>query len=153
HLPQAVGTAWAAKIAKDDVVALALFGEGATSTGDFHNAMNFAGVFKAPVVFVCRNNGHAAGTPAARQTKNESFADKAVAYGVASVKIEGTHPLEVVSTIRAAVARAAEGRGASLVEIVTRPFTSSLPDGFWVSAALGVGEQDPLVLLRHYLER
>jgi pyruvate dehydrogenase E1 component alpha subunit len=153
HLPQAVGCAWAAKLSKDDVVALALFGEGATSTGDFHNAMNFAGVFKAPAVFVCRNNGHAAGTPVSRQTKSESFADKAVAYGVASVKIEGTHPLEVVSTIRAAVARAAEGRGPTLVEVVTQPFASSLPDGFWVSAALGVGDSDPLVLLRHYLER
>jgi TPP-dependent pyruvate/acetoin dehydrogenase alpha subunit len=153
HLPQAVGCSWAAKLAKDDVVALALFGEGATSTGDFHNAMNFAGVFKTPTVFVCRNNGRAAGTPASRQTKSESFADKAIAYGIASVKIEGAHPLEVVSTIRAAVARAAEGRGATLVEIVTQPFTGSLPDGFWVSAALGVGDSDPLVLLRHYLER
>ncbi len=153
HLPHAVGAAWAARIKKDDAVAIALFGEGATSTGDFHNAMNFAGVFKAPVVFVCRNNGRAAGTPAARQTKSESFAAKAVAYGVASVRIEGAHPVEVFGAIRAAVVRAAEGKGATLVEIVTQPPQSALPDGFWVSAALGVGDQDPLVLLRHYLER
>ncbi|HEY8073122.1 MAG TPA: thiamine pyrophosphate-dependent enzyme [Labilithrix sp.] len=153
HLPQAVGAAWAAKIKKDDVVALALFGEGATSTGDFHNAMNFAGVFKTPVVFVCRNNGRAAGTPSTRQTKSASFASKAVAYGVASIKIEGAHPVEVFGAIRAAVVRAAEGKGATLVEVVTQPPATTLPDGFWVSAALGVGDQDPLVLLRHYLER
>jgi TPP-dependent pyruvate/acetoin dehydrogenase alpha subunit len=153
HLPQAVGAAWGAKRKKDDVVTLALFGEGATSTGDFHNAMNFAGVLTTPTVFVCRNNGRAVGTPAARQSKSASFAAKAVAYGVASVKIEGTHAIEVLSTIRAAVARAADGRGPTLVEVVTEPPTAAFQDGFWVSAALGVGDQDPLVLFRHYLER
>jgi TPP-dependent pyruvate/acetoin dehydrogenase alpha subunit len=153
HLPHAVGAAWAAKIKKDPAVAIALFGEGATSTGDFHNAMNFAGVFKAPCVFVCRNNGRATSTPAARQTKSETFAEKAVAYGVASAKIDGADALEVHATLEAACARAAGGKGPTLVEIVTRPFTSELPDGFWVSAALGADAGDPLVALRSRLER
>ena len=152
HLPQAVGAAWAAKTKKDDVVTLALFGEGATSTGDFHNAMNFAGVVKAPTVFVCRNDGRASTSPAGRQSTSQSFAAKAVAYGVASVKVDGVHAVEVHSVLRAAVARAAEGKGATLVEVVTQP-PAALTDGFGATAALGVGDSDPLVLLRHYLER
>jgi len=153
HLPHAVGAAWAAKIKKEDAVTLALLGDGATSTGDFHTAMNFAGVFKAPCVFVCRNNGRATSTPTSRQTHTETLAEKAVAYGVASARIDGAHPLEILATLKAAVARAAEGKGSTLVEVVTRPFAAELPDGFWVSAALGVGDGDPLVLLKHYLER
>jgi pyruvate dehydrogenase E1 component alpha subunit len=149
HVPQAVGLAWAAKIKKDDVVAVALFGEGATSTGDFHNAMNFAGVFKAPCVLVCRNNGRAASTPTTRQTKSESFAQKALAYGVASAKVDGSDPIAVLTLMQAAVARAAEGKGTTLVEVVTWP-PAELPEG---ADALTLGDADPLVRLRAVLER
>lgn len=149
HVPQAVGLAWAAKLKKDDVVAVALFGEGATSTGDFHNAMNFAGVFEAPCVLVCRNNGRAASTPTTRQTRSESFAQKALAYGVASAKVDGSDPLAVLALLRAAVARAADGRGATLVEVVTWP-PAQLAEG---ADALALGDADPIVRLRGVLER
>src|SRR5262249_7747161 len=79
-IPQAVGLAWAARLRRDDTVALALFGDGATSTGDFHNGVNFAGVFRAPVVFVCRNDGVALRTPLARQTASSTLAIKGIAY-------------------------------------------------------------------------
>jgi pyruvate dehydrogenase E1 component alpha subunit len=109
HLPQAVGAAWAAKIKKDDVVALALFGGEVTSSGDFHNALNFAGVFKAPCVFVCRAEGAAA---------------KAVAYGVASAKVDGMDASAVQKLVREAIDRASAGKGATLIEAPTKPVTS-----------------------------
>lgn len=158
HVPQAVGAAWAAKIRKDDVATLALFGDGATSTGDFHNALNFAGVFKAPCVLVCRNNGHAAGTPTSRQTRSESFAAKAVAYGVASARVDGSDALAVLTLLREAVARAAAGKGATLVEAVVHPgerggaLAAPLsPDG--AKDPLAISDRDPLVRLRKVLER
>jgi pyruvate dehydrogenase E1 component alpha subunit len=131
HLPQAVGCAWAAKIKKEDVVALALFGEDVTTSGDFHNAMNFAGVFRAPVVLVCRTRG--AG----------KAVERANAYGVASAHVDGADVMAVVAEVRAAVARAAEGKGATLVEVVTRPATE-LTDG----TVLALGAEDPLARLR-----
>ena len=149
HLPQAVGFAWAAHARKDELVTVALFGEGATSTGDFHNAMNFAGVFKAPCVFVCRNNGRAASTPASRQTKSETFAEKAVAYGVASAKVDGSDPMAVLAVLQAAVARAASGKGSTLVEVVTWP-PAHLAEG---ADVLTLGDADPIVRLRRVLEQ
>lgn len=149
HVPQAVGFAWAARIRNDDVVTVALFGEGATSTGDFHNAMNFAGVFKAPCVLVCRNNGRASSMPASRQTRSESFAEKAEAYGVASAKVDGSDPLAVLALLSAALRRAAEGRGSTLVEVVTWP-PASVGDG---ADVLALGDADPIVRLRAALER
>jgi len=159
HVPQAVGAAWAAKIKKDDVATIAIFGEGATSTGDFHNALNFAGVFKAPCVLVCRNNGHAAGTPASRQTKSESFAAKAVAYGVASARVDGSDALAVFTLLREAIARAAAGKGATLVEAVVYPADRAAgsagaplsPDG--AKDLLAISDRDPLARLRRVLER
>lgn len=151
HLPQAVGCAWAARMKKDDVAVLALFGEGATSTGDFHNALNFAGVFKAPCVLVCRNNGRATSTPVTRQSRTETFADKAVAYGLGRVRVDGTDALAVLAVVRAAVVRASEGRGATLVEVVTQPLALSEERNGTDVAALG--DLDPIVRLRRVLER
>lgn len=112
HLTQAVGAAWAAKIKKDDVATLALFGVEATTGGDFHNAMNFAGVFKAPCVMVCRHDGAI------------DVAAKAVAYGVASAKVDGMDVAAVQKIVRAAIERAAAGQGPTLIEAITRPVIS-----------------------------
>lgn len=150
HVPQAVGAAWAAKIKKDDVATIAIFGEGATSTGDFHNALNFAGVFKAPCVLVCRNNGRAVSTPVPRQTRSESFAAKAVAYGVASAKIDGSDLDTVLSLARAAIARAADGKGATLIEITTTPID---PNERERGDLLAMSDRDPVARLRRVLER
>ena len=119
QITHAVGLAWAAKLSKKDVVALAYFGEGATSGGDFHNGMNFAGVLKAPVVLLCRNNGWATSTPASKQTACASFAGKGVAYGVPGVRVDGGDLFAVLKATRDAVARAASGGGPTLVEAVT----------------------------------
>ena len=136
HVPQAVGAAWAAKIKKEDVAAVAIFGEAASSAGDFHNALNFAGVFKPACVFVCRTQqGHS------RAARAEPFATKAIAYGIASASVDGCDALAVLTVVRAALARAVLGKGATLVEAVTLPFAA---DG---------GETDPLVRLRRVLER
>ncbi|MDB4944072.1 MAG: Branched-chain alpha-keto acid dehydrogenase, component, alpha subunit, partial [Labilithrix sp.] len=105
HLPQAVGTAWAAKIKKDDVACVAIFGEAANATGDLHNALNFAGVFKPQVVFVCRE---------AEAPKAGTADDRALAYGIASAVVDGSDPLAVHALVTEALARAATGKGATL---------------------------------------
>ncbi len=148
HVPQSVGFAWAAKIRKEDVVTLAVFGDGATSTGDFHNAVNFAGVFKTASVLVCRNNGRAGASPISRQTRTETIAEKAIAYGVADARVSGSDALATFTAIRAGVLRAAEGKGALLVEVVTHPEPSL--EGVDLFA---MSEHDPLVGLRRVLER
>jgi TPP-dependent pyruvate/acetoin dehydrogenase alpha subunit len=118
QIPHAVGAAWAARIEKADVAALVFFGEGATSSGDFHNGLNFAGVTRAPVVAVCRNNGWATSTPASRQTGSVGFAIKAVAYGLRGVRVDGADVVAVLSVVREARARAAAGLGGTLIEAV-----------------------------------
>ncbi len=119
QIPHAVGLAMAARIQGLDEVALTFFGDGATSEGDFHVACNFAGVYKAPVVFVCRNNQYAISVPLEQQTASANIAVKAEAYGIAGVRVDGNDVLAVYSAAREAVDRARSGRGATLVEAVT----------------------------------
>ena len=119
QLPQAVGAAMAAKIKGDRTVIAAYLGDGATSEGDFHVAMNFAGVFKAPVVFICQNNHWAISVPTAKQTASESIAIKAQAYGFPGVKVDGNDAVAVHGAVRTAVERARSGGGPSLVECET----------------------------------
>jgi pyruvate dehydrogenase E1 component alpha subunit len=118
HIPHAVGVAWAARLRKVNVAALVFFGEGATSSGDFHTGLNFAGVTRAPVVAVCRNNGWATSIPASRQTASDGFAVKAVAYGLRGVRVDGGDVVAVLAAVREARARAAAGQGGTLVEAV-----------------------------------
>jgi pyruvate dehydrogenase E1 component alpha subunit len=118
QIPHAVGVAWAARMQKADVAALVFFGEGATSCGDFHAGLNFAGVTRAPVVAVCRNNGWATSTPASKQTASVGFAVKALAYGLRGVRVDGTDVVAVLSVVREARARASAGLGGTLVEAV-----------------------------------
>ena len=119
QLPQAVGAAMAAKIKGDKTVIAAYLGDGATSEGDFHVALNFAGVFKAPVVFVCQNNHWAISVPTQKQTASESIAIKAVAYGIPGLKVDGNDAVAVFTAVRDAVARARRGEGPSLIECET----------------------------------
>src|SRR5882724_5734628 len=105
QITQAVGFAWAGKLKKEDMATLVYFGDGATSSSDFHAGMNFAGVFKVPVVFFCRNNGWAISVPAERQTASETFAAKGVAYGVPSLRIDGNDVFAVVFAVRQAIER------------------------------------------------
>ena len=119
QIPLAVGAAWAAKIRGDRVVTLVYFGDGGTSTSDFHAGMNFAGVFRAPTVFVCNNNRWAISLPVARQTASETIAQKALAYGFDGVRVDGNDALAVYRAARDAVRRARAGGGPTLIECVT----------------------------------
>lgn len=119
NTPHAVGLAYAARLKGQDQVALALLGDGATSEGDTHEALNFGAVWKAPVVFLVQNNGYAISVPLAKQTAAPSLAAKGVGYGIPSLLIDGNDAAAVYSAVRAAVARAAGGQGPTLIEAVT----------------------------------
>ena len=119
QIPQAAGCAWAAKLSKKDDVAVAYFGEGTASTGDFHVGLNFAGAFKAPCIFICRNNGWAISTAASKQTAAHTIAQKAVAYGFPGVRVDGNDLLAILAVMEDAVARGRAGEGPTLIECVT----------------------------------
>ena len=119
QIPLAVGAAWAATIRKDPVACLVYFGDGGTSTADFHAGMNFAGVFRAPVVFLCNNNQWAISLPLRKQTASETIAEKAAAYGFDGVRVDGMDALAVVAAVREAQRKARSGGGPTLVEAVT----------------------------------
>ena len=115
----AVGIAWAFKLRKEDRVALCFFGDGATSTGDFHEAMNFASILKAPVIFCCLNNQWAISTPPDCQSASESFAQKALAYGMPTMQVDGNDLFAVYKAHRDAVERARAGNGPTFIEAIT----------------------------------
>jgi pyruvate dehydrogenase E1 component alpha subunit len=119
QLPHAVGLAHAARLKGDDVVALALVGDGGTSEGDFHEAMNFAAVWQAPVVFLVQNNGFAISVPLAKQTAAPTLAHKAVGYGMPGRLVDGNDVAAVHEVLSEAVAHARAGGGPTLVEAVT----------------------------------
>src|SRR5205823_14255762 len=129
--------------------------DGATSSNEFHNGMNFAGVFKTPTVMVCRNNGWAISVPTEKQTASESFAIKGVAYGVPGVRCDGNDLFAVVQVTREAVARAAAGGGATLIEALTYRMsghsTSDDPGRYRPDQALEPWHKlDPLTRVRLY---
>jgi pyruvate dehydrogenase E1 component alpha subunit len=116
HLPHAVGVAWASKIRRDGVASLSWFGDGATSEGDFHEALNFAAVLKVPTVFFCVNNQWAISTPYSKQTATPTIAEKASAYGMPGVRVDGFDPLACWKATRDALDRARSGEGPTLIE-------------------------------------
>ena len=118
-LPVAAGAAIRFRIAGERNVAVAFFGEGATARGDFHEALNFAGIHKLPVVFVCENNFYAYSTPVNLEMPVETVAERAAAYGMRGVRCNGQDLNRVLDVAEAAVARAREGAGPTLVECVT----------------------------------
>ena len=119
QLPHAVGLAHAARLKGDDVVALALVGDGGSSEGDFHEALNFAAVWQAPVVFLVQNNGFAISVPLAKQTAAPSLAHKAVGYGMPGRLVDGNDAAAVHEVLAEAVRHAREGRGPTLIEAIT----------------------------------
>ena len=119
QLPHAVGHSYAARLAGKTQVTLVYFGDGATSESDFHAAMNFAGVWKAPTVFMCSNNGWAISMPAHRQTAAATLADKAIGYGMPGIQVDGMDVLAVYKASTAAVERARRGEGPTFLEAIT----------------------------------
>jgi len=118
HVPHAAGLAWGKKLRGEDTVAMAFFGDGATSEGAFHEGVNFAAVMDAPAVFVCNNNGWAISTPLEAQTRAETLADKAAGYGIPGVRVDGLDVLAVYEAALEAVERARAGGGPTLIEAV-----------------------------------
>jgi len=123
-LPKAAGMAYAAKLRKSDSVFLCNFGDGATSTGDFHEALNFAAIHKLAVVFVCENNGYAISVPLSRQAGNPDIWRRAAGYGMAGLQIDGSDVPAVYGAAREAVARARSGQGPTLIEARIRRINS-----------------------------
>ncbi|HZZ96804.1 MAG TPA: thiamine pyrophosphate-dependent dehydrogenase E1 component subunit alpha [Jatrophihabitantaceae bacterium] len=115
----AVGLAHAARLKGEDTVALVLLGDGATSEGDTHEALNFAAVWKAPVVFLVQNNGYAISVPLAKQSAAPSLAHKAIGYGMPGKLIDGNDAAGVYATTRAAIESAVRGEGPTLIEAIT----------------------------------
>jgi pyruvate dehydrogenase E1 component alpha subunit len=115
----AVGIAYAMKYRKTGSVAMTFFGDGATSEGDFHEAMNFAGVFQLPLVFVCQNNQWAISIPRSKQTRSKTLAQKALAYGMPGIQVDGNDVLAVYTAAKEAADRARSGGGPTMIECVT----------------------------------
>jgi pyruvate dehydrogenase E1 component alpha subunit len=119
HLPQAVGCAMALKSRKKKAAVAVYFGDGATSEGDFGEALNFAGVFKTPNVFICFNNQYAISTPVRKQTASGTIAQKAIAYGFGGILVDGNDVLAMYTAAREALDRARSGGGPTLIEALT----------------------------------
>jgi pyruvate dehydrogenase E1 component alpha subunit len=115
----AVGLGWSAKYRQTDEVVMVFFGDGATSEGDFHEGLNCAAVYQAPVVFICQNNQWAISLPLAQQTHSQTLAQKALAYGMPGIQVDGNDILSVHAAAAEAVDRARNGDGPTLIECVT----------------------------------
>ncbi|MFQ5863413.1 MAG: pyruvate dehydrogenase (acetyl-transferring) E1 component subunit alpha [Candidatus Brocadiales bacterium] len=119
QIPICTGAAWASKMRRERAVHMVVFGDGATSRADFHEGLNFAGIFKVPAVFVCENNGYAISLPRARQTAAETLAQKAFGYGFEGIQVDGNDVFAVYSAASRAVEKARKGGGPTLIECIT----------------------------------
>lgn len=157
QVPHAVGVALAAKMRNEDTVAFTSLGEGSTNEGDFHEACNFAGVHKLPVIFFCENNGYAISVPTSKQLGCQDVADRAIGYGFPGVVVDGMDVLEVYRVFKEAVERARNGGGPTLIEAKTyrlKPHSSD-DDDLTYRTREEVEEarkRDPLILFKAYLE-
>ena len=122
HPLHATGAAWAAKLQKEKICTIVYFGDGATSEGDFHEAMNFAGVFQLPVIFFCQNNQYAISVPRKKQTASKTIAQKAIAYGFSGIQVDGNDLLAAYAATQEAREKAVGGGGPTLIEAVTYRF-------------------------------
>jgi len=156
HLPHATGYGYGARLLGRDEISLALFGDGATSEVDFHAALNFAGVWNTPTVFFCQNNRYAQSTPIEQQTASETLAQKAEAYGIEGVRVDGMDIIAVHTALNAAVEKARAGGGPTMIESLCYRYTPhSTYDGTPVyrtrEEEAEWKEKDPLVRTRAYL--
>lgn len=155
HLPHAVGLAWGLKLREDPGVVICHFGDGASSEGDAHEAMNLAGVQQIPVIFVCQNNGWAISVPLERQTRGV-IAARATGVGIAGERVDGNDVLAMYAATTRARQRARDGDGATLVEAVTYRLgahtTADDPTKYVDAAELEEARtRDPLLRFRAWL--
>jgi pyruvate dehydrogenase E1 component alpha subunit len=156
-IPIATGAALSAKVLGNGKVALAFFGDGAANQGCLYEAMNLAGTWDLPVIFLCENNQYALSTPAHTVTSGV-IADRAAGFGIAGVRVEdGQDVLAVLDAVEEAVARARRGEGPTLVEVVTYRFHEH-SEGLRLGTDYRDAEEkeawlqrDPIVLFRNYL--
>jgi pyruvate dehydrogenase E1 component alpha subunit len=153
---QAVGAALAARRRNEPIVTVPFFGDGATSSNDFHAGLNFGGVFRTSTIFFCQNNGWAISLPRSRQTAAKTLADKGAAYGVPGVVVDGNDVHQVFRAVREARARALSGGGPTLIEAQTYRLgahsTSDDPRRYRTDAELAEWKQkDPIGRLKHEL--
>jgi len=158
HLPHATGAAFAMKYRGDKKVAAVYFGDGGSSRGDFHEALNLAGVFKSPVIFLLQNNQWAISVPRSRQSAAETLAQRAAGYGMPGIQVDGNDALAVYSATREAAGRARRGEGPTLIEC----FTYRLDDHTTADDASRYrskedveawGRKEPMIRLRLFLEK
>jgi pyruvate dehydrogenase E1 component alpha subunit len=154
----AMGIAWAFKLRKEPRIALCFLGDGATSTGDFHEAMNFASVLRVPLIFSCINNGWAISLPSSGQTGSPTLAQKALAYGMPTVQVDGNDIFAVYKAHHEAAERARAGEGPSFIESVTYRLgdhtTADDARRYRQAADLQKWEaKDPMIRIRKFLEK
>jgi pyruvate dehydrogenase E1 component alpha subunit len=152
----AAGLGYALKYRKDDSVALTFFGDGATSEGDFHEGLNFAGVFQTPTIFCCQNNQWAISVPRAHQTRAKTLAQKALGYGVPGIQVDGNDILATYSAASEAIERARSGGGPTMIECVTYRMsvhtTADDPKRYRQDEEVEVWEKrDPITRFQKYL--
>lgn len=157
QIPQASGIGFAIRYKASDEVVLTCFGEGSTAQGDFHEGLNWAGIYKLPVIFLCQNNQYAISVPTEKQMPVKNVADRAVAYGMPGVIVDGNDALAVYRVMKEAVARARRGDGPTLVEAKTyRPVPhSSDDDDRTYRSREEVDEwkkKDPILRMQQYLQ-
>jgi pyruvate dehydrogenase E1 component alpha subunit len=157
HPMHAVGLAYAGKYRRDTSIAIAYFGDGATSEGDVHEAMNLAGVYNLPCVFFCQNNQYAISVPYHEQTASPTIAQKALAYGFPGVLVDGNDIFAVYAVTQEAVERARRGHGPSLIEAYTYRFgahtTADDPTKYRDDAEVEAWRpRDPLLRVQKYLQ-
>ena len=156
HIPQAVGAALAARMRGEDTVVIAYFGDGASSQGDCHEAMNFAGVHRLPVIFFCENNRYATSVPLSKQTAADSIASRAQGYGMPGLQIDGCDVFASHEAVSEAAARARSGEGPTLIEAMVErylPHTSDDDDSRYRTAEeiAESKKRDPLKLFQAQL--
>jgi pyruvate dehydrogenase E1 component alpha subunit len=156
QLLHAVGLGYAITYRQQDEVVMVFFGDGATSQGDFSEALNFAAVWQTPVVFVCQNNGWAISLPRAAQTRTKTLAQKALAFDLPGVQVDGNDVLAVYSAAQEAVERARNGNGPTLLECVTYRLavhtTADDPSRYRTDEEVAAWERrEPIMRFQQYL--
>lgn len=154
----AVGIAYAMKVrGETNSAVVCFFGDGATSEGDFHEALNLAALWQAPVVFICQNNQWAISVPRDKQTRSETIAQKAIAYDVPGIQVDGNDPLAMYEATKEALERAHTGQGPTFIEAVTYRLrmhtTADDPTRYQTDDHLQLwAKRDPLIRFRKYLD-